>query len=435
MDTRNYRDRFKDIVLQQIEKIDLLKPDWDKEISEWRDQSSRCDILWFLKDWVQEGKYIDIALAISEKFSYDPSPEAGYDHLNEKIEKGEDPRNIYTVRGTVPWLLQAIIGTFQTQHYGKILNIVERLADDSIFYVRQQATVPLSLFAANIRARQNKDGTPFNFTDEDRTRTFNLAFKMLRDNRHLPRVLEYVSNVFDKLRYIDETLAKEVLTTLFYTKEGKLNPSYLVHHVAPFALFYAEFRKTYDSTFKNEWFQEFLLKAIRDSNDSDPQLKSTFVWNTWKIIQDNPDYYILFKKYIPVFFEGNFEQEPVGQFEFLVKEVLKISPEDGVNLLKQELDYVLQGVIRSGGKKKVWFTTLQDTLDEVAKLKPKELLSIFSQLDNLLNNVVYIGDVKHILSLYKSVPDTERPALEKKSIEMFNRLKVMHPEWQLTDLS
>ncbi len=47
-----------------------------------------------------------------------------------RIEEGEDPRLIYTVRGTVPWLLQTLIATLKTEYYPHILDIVEKLAID-----------------------------------------------------------------------------------------------------------------------------------------------------------------------------------------------------------------------------------------------------------------------------------------------------------------
>ncbi|HEX9058662.1 MAG TPA: hypothetical protein VF941_00620 [Clostridia bacterium] len=107
----SYRDKLKDIVLEQIKRIDLTKPDWSKEILEWRDQSTKTDIIWFLKELVEKGEYIRESLEIADLYSKDENPTPEYDNLNEKVLKGEETNIIYTVRGTVPWLLQIIIAT------------------------------------------------------------------------------------------------------------------------------------------------------------------------------------------------------------------------------------------------------------------------------------------------------------------------------------
>jgi hypothetical protein len=385
----SYRDKLKDIILEQIKRIDFSKPDWNKEILEWRDQSTKTDIIWFLKEFVEKGEYIREALEIADLYSKDENPTPEYDNLNEKVLRGEETNIIYTVRGTVPWLLQMIIATLKTEYYPRILDITERLANDKVFYVRQQAMVALSMFAANVRAKKNKDGTYFNFRDEDRARVYDLSFKILRENRDLPRVLESISNVFDKLRFINEEQAKEMLTILCYDSKGNIHPEYLTSHVVPLALFFAEFRKKFDTNFNDEWFKLFLEQYIKDSKD--PHLKSTLIWHTWRIIEDDLSDYNRVKRYIPLFFNNFADHEPVGQFEFLINAVLKASPSEGVQLYEKfltELNYKLPFIKDF----KFYFTHTEEIFGQIKKIDTSKLKSILSLLKQLRLQGCYIGD-------------------------------------------
>ena len=313
--------------------------------------------------------------------------------MNKKIEEGEDPRLIYTVRGTVPWLLQILIATLRTEYYSRILDIVEKLALDSVYYVRQQATVALSLFAANIRAKQNKDGTPFDFKDEDKKRVLNLAFRMLNENRDFPRVLEYVANVFDKLRLITEDQAKEVLTIFCYDKNGNINPEYLTSHVVPLVLFFAEFRKKYEPIFNNEWFQDFLKKFINDAKDY--SLKSTLIWHTWRVIEDDISNYSIVKAYIPLFFNNMADREPIGQMEFLINAVLKVSPQEGTELYQKFLEYLNNEFQITNHDNKIWFTHSEEIIRMIDPSKIDRILVLLKELRQKGN---YVGEENIIFS-------------------------------------
>ncbi len=389
----SYKDKLKDIVLDQIKRIDLAKSDWSKEILEWKDQSTKTDIIWFLKELVEKGEYIREALEIADLYSRDENPTPEYDNLNEKVKNGEETRIIYTVRGTVPWLLQMIIVTLKTEYYPRILDIVERLANDEVYYVRQQAMVALSMFAANVRAKQNKDGTAFDFRDEDRAKVYELAFRVLRENRDMPRVLESLASVFDKLRFIDEAQAKEMLTIFCYDSKGSIHPEYLTSHVVPLALFFAEFRKKFDTNFDDEWFKLFLEKYIRDSKD--PHLKSTLIWHTWRIIEDDPSDYNRVKRYIPLFFDNFANDEPVGQFEFLINAVLRASFLEGIQLYEKflsELNHKLPFI----NDQRFYFTHTEEIIRQINNIEPSRLSKIFGMLRQLKMQGCYIGDEKVI---------------------------------------
>ncbi len=391
MDTKTFSELLKDDVIEQIQKVDLKSKDWDAWFLKWKDPSTRTQIIWILRDLAEKKEYVDKIVAIADMYSKDPNPDGDFDDLNKKIEAGEDIRSIYTVRGTLPWLLQTLIATFKTEYYPDILKITERLIEDQVYYVRQQATVPLSLFVANLRAKKNVDGTDFNFTDKDKSSAYSLSFKMLRENCNLPRVLEYVSNVFDKLRNITAEEAKEVLTTFCYN-EKKINPEYLTSHVVPLVIFFAEFRKKNEAGFDNYWFQVFLENFIKDAKDS--CLRSTLIWHMWRVIEEDASNYQLVKKYIPLLFENISDHEPVGQMEFLVNEVLKADSKDGIELYITFLNYLDKMNFSSSFK--LWLTQTEETLERIKKIDSSKVLEILPLLKGLRLKGCYVGDEKTI---------------------------------------
>ena len=86
-----YRDILKKRILRELED-----PDWENLLEK---EYSKFDIIWILADLVQEGQFVEKALRVAELYARDPDPVPGFDNLNEKIEKGEDINNIYTIRG------------------------------------------------------------------------------------------------------------------------------------------------------------------------------------------------------------------------------------------------------------------------------------------------------------------------------------------------
>jgi hypothetical protein len=396
---------------------------------------SKFDIIWILADLVQEGQFVEKALRVAELYARDPDPVPGFDNLNEKIEKGEDINNIYTIRGSVPWLLQKIVATFKTEYYQRVLSVLEELASDESLYVRQQVPAALSGLTINMYAKQNKDGTPFGFTDADKSRAVALAWKMLRDNTKYPRVLESVVGVFDKPRItLTEAQAQELLSTIFYDASGVLRPDYLTEHATPYALFFAEYRPKFDAAFHGEWFRDFLKKLIKDSSSDVPQaprLKTTLIWITWKQLEENGENYELFKKYIPLFFEGKFQYEPVGQFEFLVEAVLRIAPGDGVQFTRQMLEYLEGGMSHLEKERRVWLNGIQEIVEKIAEVAPDSLIDILTHVEKITYLGAYVGDWPRIFASYKLAPEDRRKELEAPAAAIYERIKRGYPNSNL----
>jgi hypothetical protein len=232
---------------------------------------------------------------------------------------------------------------------------------------------------------------------------------MLEQHRDLPRVLQSVVHIFDSLRSINQTQAQQVIEYFFYDSEEKLQPDYLIHEVIPLLIFFAEFKIISDNRFDSVWFQEFAFKVLTLSEKKAPRLRSTFIWHTWKEIQSDPSTYPKFKKYIQFFLTDDYEleDESLGQYEFLVKEVLSVSPDDGVELFKKILSYVLRFAPEYDIQQHAWLLTTHEIVDEIAKSSPKDLVVVLTLITEIVSRNIRIGYLDKIFQSYLLTPEKE----------------------------
>ncbi|MDP3729181.1 MAG: hypothetical protein Q8R26_00280 [bacterium] len=415
---RSYSTNYPDRAEIKIILSDLFqKKNWKEELDKL--SYDKTDIIFAAADLAKEGK-LDEALKVADYYRHDPDPLPDND-LDKMIIRGEDTRTIATARGALSWLLQAIVGKLDTSYYSKVLDILEELARDKSPYVRQQIAAPLEALVANIKAKKNTDGTIFNFGEENAERTENLAFTMLRENKEHPRILEYLTNVISRLRYLREARAMEVLNTFFYNKEVKLNPDYVTRRVIPLAIYFAEFRINENDGFKNQEFIEFLKKVIELSTS---ELKTTTIWWIWKTIKDKPESLENFKKYIDLLLNNEFDYECLPQLSFLVKTTINLYPEYAISLFERILkEFINRKINVSHDEKRVgWFYDLEEVMEKTAELHPEKLVNFYQELINLKNLGWYIGNLSRIYSSYEKAPIESQEQL-KKSFDLIYSLE------------
>ncbi len=306
-----------------------------------------AEILWAAKDLAKEGD-VEKAMQIAEfYFGFEDKNTKNIEELNDLIKKGEDTRVIATVLGTLPWLLQGIIvqcinSNLDGSYYTRALDIIEQLARNSNLYARQQVGVALEILAANLKATKHKEGdkyVDFKFSQLDKDRAENIAFKMLEENKEWDRILEYLVTVFNRMRYLDEERALYVLKTFFY-KNGELRPDYITDNVAALAMYYAEFRaSSYDKGFEDIKFKEFLKNIISNSRE---RVRSRVLWIFWKNYRKEDMDKI--KPYLPLFLDTDYSDEVRAQWDFLVEKVSEDDIDSAFDLLKQGLEYVKKGL-------------------------------------------------------------------------------------------
>lgn len=412
------RDAIKDRLLKLFEE-----QNWRDGFSDFY-PSWGIDIIWIMSDFVKEGKYLPEAMWIAEYLVNNPDPTVD-DRANKDILDGKDSSSIVTVRGSLAWLINSILARLDASYYHRCINLLEQLGNDEVVYVRLQATYPLAGLAQNIRAERKPDGTPWGFAKEDKERALSLMFSMLDANRQYPRVMEGLTNVFEKLRFLSEEQAMYVLRSFLYQKNDEFYPDYVTHNIAPVLIFFAEFRKDHTPEFNSKPFQELLAKVIRTSSS---RLKSTLVWHFWKTIENDPKTYPRFKPYIPLLFEGDFQQEPLGQYEFLIEKILLQSPVDAVEYFKLELGYLKRALAKKLEHEDwtLWFHHPEDIIDAVAEHDPHSLPAMLNVLKDIALRRGYVGDITKIFSSYKKARPDLQEQLSREITPMYEILRQFH---------
>lgn len=408
----------------KIDKNELLetlsKEGWENELR--RAESSpqvKVDIIWAAAELAKERK-VHEAMKIARFYQLDKDPLPG-DKYDAEIRAGEDARIITSVRGTLPWLLQHIAASLETAYYSELLDILEGRADDTPeqkklrlatgenLYVRQQASIALEIFAANLRATKNADETPFDFGEENRKRTEVLIFRMLHENRDYPRVLEYLSSVFNRMRLIKEEQAQTVLQGFFYNSKNELNPHYLTERVAPLAIYFAEFRELGNDSFNSYWFKSFLKKIIREADSS---LRSTITWHIWKTLKEDIKLYDKLRDYIPLLFEGEGKEQHtfLGQLDFLIATIIDDYPLDAAELFEKATER-FKDALASGALDRFShsFYFEKSVIEKLQKISPEKLIGIRNNLRALKRLGLPLYELEALLT--PAVTNHEEPGL------------------------
>lgn len=410
--------------LGKIDKDELLialnQEGWEVELhrgDNW--PQTKMDVIWAAAELAKEKK-IHEAMKIARFYQLDADPAVdGTDKFDKEVRAGEDARIITSVRGTLSWLLQHIVASLETAYYSEILDMLEGRSDDNAekkklrlatgenLYVRQQATIPLEILVANMNAVKNADGTPFDFGVENRRRTETLAFKMLRENRDHPRVLEYLAAVFNRMRLLKEGPAQEVLEKFFYNSKGELNPVYLTEHAAPLAIYFAEFRELANDGFNNYWFKSFLKKLIREADD---HLRSTITWHFWKTLKEDIKFYSKLQDYIPLLFEGEKQYAFIGQLDFLIEVLIDSHPLEALNLLEKATERTYDG-LTTGALERFSrsFYFDQHVIEKLNEIAPEKLVVLRKNLIALKQRGFLLNNLEDLLT--PADPNNEKSGL------------------------
>jgi len=266
------------------------------------------------------------------------------------------------------------------------LNVIEKLADDKNLYVRQQATVPLGILAANVKAiKHSQSGETFKFLPEDKRRTEEIAFKMLNENKQWDRILEYLGSVFNRMHYLSEKEAMHALRIFFYTDEN-LRPNYVTEEMVVLAIYYAEFRtNVHADGFSDSEFKKFLQELINRSNG---KLKSHTLW----VIRKNykKEEFERIEQYLPLFLSGKYSDDVRVQWDFLVERILEDDLEKGFSLLKDSLSYTKKAIATGQDIRESWFY-LDRILQRLREQDLNKLKEIIPDIRFLQTRGVRIG--------------------------------------------
>lgn len=224
-------------------------------------------------------KKIKEALRIVRVFVNDPDPYLpGEDpedpdnkyNKHQRIENGEEPIAITSVRGWCAWVLMKCSVLAGRDYIEDIIDLTEQLIEDKNWYVKHMACFALSQLAQNRLTvlPNNKNVLFFGKSTEEALknskRIEKMAFKLLADiakaSRNVQKAMtKSILHVFDHIRILNEREALTFVNTL------KRFPDEVIAEAAPLFIFFAEFRK---DAFKNwKWKTDKYYNNLTPFND------------------------------------------------------------------------------------------------------------------------------------------------------------------------
>jgi len=361
----------------------------------------------------------------------DPDDSKGEFNYHEKVLRGEDASVITTVRGHLCWLLPKIIAKNKTEYYTEIIEIISRYLQEDNLYIRTQATYPLEIFWANRRAKQNTDGSPFEWKDEEREYIRKLTLDTIRANKLYPRVMQSLLHVFNRNRDLNEEEADEILRIFIATKDRDV-----LHDLATFVVYFALFREKDSQYFGGTFNPEKSIALLKDQIvNGEDAISSSIAWHLWKILADKLLPYESIKEYLPLFLEGDYSASAMSKLALIFEELAKIAPDDAVMLYEGSLirlDDHLQNHPEEGHQH--WINGTEEILPLLAK-EPKRLVAVIDRLKDIWMRKaqIYIGNIKTIFESYELVAPDQKESTKALLKAMYDEMKTVYPPLQEVD--
>lgn len=300
----------------------------------------------------------DESLFIISKFLNDPDPPRdgsnysgdlnGTFNYHQKIMDGVDTLGITTVRGWVPWVLQKFTSFYGRERIPRIIPMVENFLNDSNYYVRVQACVPLIEL---VKSRHNVVSRNKNerFLDIKTAREIEkITFKVLenKENQRLRMVMEHLAIVFSYMKSLDEKQSmhffkifidlKDTLQFKGVEEKSKISAyEEIVNKIISTLVFYAEFRKgifndkKYKFIFFDDWknikkfnsgpFQELLIDLLENSSSG---IRTGFAWQFYSTAKKSAQSFDVAFKYMN-FLTRNYDNDVFRNIYMFIESNIK----------------------------------------------------------------------------------------------------------------
>jgi hypothetical protein len=327
---RNPNDKEDATVLTKIYK-DFVKPNL-KQFSNPKyltHSHSRASFLQFARK-LAISELIDEALVIVKEFMKDPDPyppgkdpEDPENKYNEqkRIEDGERPSTITSVRGHCAWTLASCPAISSRPYIYEIILYTEQFLNDSNWYVKHMACISLTNLARNrLSVMPPEKKTLYLDVNNDKEEALktakkieSMAFKFLEEvskaNENVQKALaESVLSPFGHIRALNQRDANRLLKII---KSSSIS---LHEQFAPYFIYLAEFR-VISSLYENwPWqipgyyddLEEFdatpFKKVLKEWTVKGPaEIRSKLAWEYWALIQEA--YQDQFDQHFPIALE------------------------------------------------------------------------------------------------------------------------------------
>jgi hypothetical protein len=364
-----------------------------------------------------EKQMFDEALWIVKKFINDPDPRIDEDsefNYHKKIERGEDPGIVTSVRGRVAWVLQKL--AFDKRFIQKAFICAKELLNTDNLYVIQQGMVPLTEITAR-RERLKKIDARYEQELHD------LLFELLDNYSKYPPIGEYLLHAFSYYRELNEHEAKKVLESLEHIDES-----------AALFIYFAIYRKKHfkeKGEFDSSEFEEILREKIKSGSEN---LRRKLAWHLWKILNEKRDEFETLRPYIDLFLQQPYSRDLYNDIERIIRDWIKANPEVCIRWFKLMLDQISRLV--DSEKQNVWLRSTEEVIEAVAEHKPNELLEVMEKLLHLWTKGVFIGSHKRLFETFRLVLDEkQKEEIKRKFQEWHVSMKSLNPKLEPVDFT
>ncbi len=321
-----------DLFIQVYRVLDPILTKYDNNIAQieqfFSENLARQNIV-KLAEKLARNKFFDESLKLIRIFIQDKDP-IHEDSVELDLLKNENEVSIITtVRGYCAWALLYFCNLSGRAYLAEVTKLVRILSQDSSYYVRMQACVPLTELAKNRHTKMPNIMPVERFISFELAQEIeSIAFDMLVDknNQSVMELMKSIVNVFGFMRSIEEDKAMKFvniilnlpLTNVYNNRSSKSPYEVVIDHFLPLIIFYAEFRaKAYKSkafeavlgkdywykvnTFNDKPFKSILFDLMENSSES---IKVNIAWNFWRLGSDKSHHNENFKiaiKYLEKF--------------------------------------------------------------------------------------------------------------------------------------
>jgi hypothetical protein len=261
---------------------------------------------------------------------------------------------------------------------------LERYAGQENLYVRLQATVPLQGLAQRRLATQ-QDGTRF-MSDGLAQRVKALAFKMLRENKAFPAIVESLSIVFSFIRAINAREAHEVIETLCAISESDS-----VDNLAVLLAYFALFRSEHNAElgpFDSAPFKEKLRSTIKAGS---PRLRARLTNQFHVMVARKELSSEIAADYLFIGLSGDYNHVLNLHLYQCTSFIADTRPNLAFELLKRAVEKEVQA-LKAGTRQDVWHgREYRQTVEKIAQSEQRAVLETLP--------VLMRGFERHILSV------------------------------------
>jgi len=368
-----------------------------------------------LGQWLAEKNRFDDAIWIINKFIDDTDPGDPEDYkgnanfnYHQKILMGENLSTITTVLGHLAWVIQKLC--LQKEYIVQGLNFTQRLIAHKNLYVKFQAMVPL--IEISIR-RQWLNGYGQRPYKGDYAKFHKLVFnlvKLVEKNPKLKVIARYLVHLFNSYKDLSTKEALEILNALKITSESA---SLFIY----FAIYRGNHYKGQPIRFDRDRLIEELVSVIKSREPTSSKLQASLAWNFQDILRKQPVDFDLVKPYIDLLLESPYERELYHNIQYLIQIMVEKRPEICINWFETMLTNILEEFRDKSAD--VWIDSSEEVLSVIAKTQQDRLVSIMGLLVRLWHKGAFIGNIKMLFDVSKSIQDDAKRSMITDKFEEY----------------